>query len=116
MFTRSDSGLTRRRFLQTTTGAAVAVGLESSLTAGQPKKLPTQKPYEIRGPNGMRLRLFGRTGRYISVIAGNETFPTPVADKAIALGINYWHKTLDAACPNGIRIGENMHKLQGLMA
>jgi ferredoxin len=22
----------------------------------------------------------------------------------------------EAACPNGIRIGENMHKLQGLMA
>ena len=40
----------------------------------------------------MRYRLFGRTGWYISVIAGNESFPAPVADRAMGLGVNYWHK------------------------
>jgi hypothetical protein len=41
----------------------------------------------------MRYRLFGRTGRYISVIAGNEIFPLDVTRKALDCGINFWHKT-----------------------
>ena len=51
-----------------------------------------KRPYEAVGPTGMRYRLFGRTGWYISVVAGNESFPAPVAERAMMLGVNYWHK------------------------
>jgi len=91
--------ITRREFLKTSVGMAVSVGFGLPLLAEEPKG----KAYEIEGTTGMRYRLFGRTNQYISVIAGNETFPPPVIDKAIRIGVNYWHKARGRELSNLIR-------------
>jgi hypothetical protein len=64
----------RRYFMKSAAGVAVGVELKSALAADQPGGSAGRQPYEITGSTGMRYRLLGSTGQYISVIAGNESF------------------------------------------
>ncbi len=84
--------LSRRGFFGSSAAAVAAAGGWQRRLAAEESEEASSKPYEVRGPSGLRLRRFGKTGRYVSVIAGNETLPTPVAQRALQLGVNYWHK------------------------
>ena len=90
---KSRSQISRRDFLARTAGAAIGVGLGLDLAqrglGGALTSAHAAEGEEVRGE--MRYRRLGRSGVIVSVIAGAGR-PETLYPRAIAGGINYWHK------------------------